>query len=231
MRDKKDLELMKSDPDADASEKQAAAFEFGAALLAMTASYGVEALAIGSLPHGDNAFPIREQSPSTIAEPRLLPVCSKEVTHLFLKTKPGNEVRHVICSTAGRRDEEIALAGKGLAVIICGDDGDLKRKGVIFFGSEIRADESTEQHLAMIAHYAFTRMTTILGLNPVQPLTVRQIEVLSWAAEGKTDQEIALILGLSDHTIDKYMRQIREALGAVNRTAAIVVAMRRGLIA
>ena len=83
----------------------------------------------------------------------------------------------------------------------------------------------------MLAHYAFMRMTMILSANPIQPLTDRQIEVLSWAAEGKTDQEIAMILGLSDHTIDKYMRQVREALGAVNRTAAIVVAMRRGLIA
>jgi DNA-binding CsgD family transcriptional regulator len=221
---------MKCDPDEDASERQVAAFEFGSALLAMTASYGVEALAIGGLPHGDNAFPIREQL-STVVESRLLPVCSKELTHFFLKSKLGKEVRHVICTTAAHRDEEIARAGKGVAVIICSDDRDPKRKGVIFFGSEIREDESTGQHLAMIADYAFTRMTTILGLSPIQPLTGRQIEVLSWAAEGKTDQEIAMILGLSDHTIDKYMRQIREALCAVNRTAAIVIAMRRGLIA
>lgn len=153
------------------------------------------------------------------------------MTHFFLTTKLGKEVRHVICATAAHRDEEIARAGRGLAIIICGETLDPKRKGVIFFGPEIREDESTGQLLAVLAHYAFMRMTMILSANPIQPLTDRQIEVLSWAAEGKTDQEIAMILGLSDHTIDKYMRQIREALCAVNRTAAIVVAMRRGLIA
>jgi DNA-binding CsgD family transcriptional regulator len=37
-------------------------------------------------------------------------------------------------------------------------------------------------------------------------------------------------MALSSHTIDKYMRQIKDALGAANRTAAIVAAIRCGLI-
>jgi LuxR family transcriptional regulator, quorum-sensing system regulator BjaR1 len=54
--------------------------------------------------------------------------------------------------------------------------------------------------------------------------------VLRWVANGKTDWEISVILNISEHTVDKYMRAIKEKLGANNRVNAIARAMRLGLI-
>jgi DNA-binding CsgD family transcriptional regulator len=51
-------------------------------------------------------------------------------------------------------------------------------------------------------------------------LTRRQVEVLSWVARGKTNAEIAKILGLEPKTIGKHLERIFPKLGVENRTAA-----------
>jgi DNA-binding CsgD family transcriptional regulator len=51
-------------------------------------------------------------------------------------------------------------------------------------------------------------------------LTEREIEVLSWVAQGKTNAEIAEILSLKTSTIGKYLERIFPKLGVDNRTAA-----------
>lgn len=55
-------------------------------------------------------------------------------------------------------------------------------------------------------------------------LTNREGEVLSWLSKGKTNRDIAQILGLSPRTIDKHLEQIYSKLGVENRTAAAAVA-------
>lgn len=55
-------------------------------------------------------------------------------------------------------------------------------------------------------------------------LTSREGEVLSWLSKGKTNRDIAQILGLSPRTIDKHLEQIYAKLGVENRTAAAAVA-------
>jgi LuxR family quorum sensing-dependent transcriptional regulator len=62
-------------------------------------------------------------------------------------------------------------------------------------------------------------------------LSKREQEVLQWAAEGKSEWEIGLILGLSEHTADKCIRSARMKLHARNRTHAVAQALRLGLIA
>jgi DNA-binding response OmpR family regulator/DNA-binding CsgD family transcriptional regulator len=56
-------------------------------------------------------------------------------------------------------------------------------------------------------------------------LTTREGEVLSWLAKGKTNRDIAQILGLSPRTIDKHLEQIYSKLGVENRTAAAAIAV------
>ena len=55
-------------------------------------------------------------------------------------------------------------------------------------------------------------------------LTSRESEVLSWLSKGKTNRDIAQILGLSPRTVDKHLEQIYAKLGVENRTAAAAVA-------
>ena len=61
-------------------------------------------------------------------------------------------------------------------------------------------------------------------------LTPREEEVLTWAAVGKTDSDIATILNLSEDTVDSYFRQIFKKLDAINRTVATSKAISYGLI-
>jgi DNA-binding NarL/FixJ family response regulator len=59
-------------------------------------------------------------------------------------------------------------------------------------------------------------------------LTTREGEVLSWLSKGKTNRDIAQILGLSPRTVDKHLEQIYAKLGVENRTAAAAIATSTG---
>jgi len=50
-------------------------------------------------------------------------------------------------------------------------------------------------------------------------------EVLLWVAQGKTNPEIASILGISESTVKKHMIEIMQTLGVETRTAATLEAL------
>jgi DNA-binding NarL/FixJ family response regulator len=60
--------------------------------------------------------------------------------------------------------------------------------------------------------------------RPSAPLTGREAEVLSWLAKGKTNRDIADILGMSPRTVNKHLEHIFEKLGVETRTAAAALA-------
>ncbi|MEZ5385319.1 MAG: helix-turn-helix transcriptional regulator [Prosthecobacter sp.] len=57
-------------------------------------------------------------------------------------------------------------------------------------------------------------------------LTRRQAEVLHWVAEGKSNDEIATILGCSINTVKAHLKDIFRHLGLHSRTAAAASAYR-----
>ena len=61
-------------------------------------------------------------------------------------------------------------------------------------------------------------------------LNEREIQVLTWAARGKTSQEIAQILELSKRTVDFHIDNAREKLGVATRVQAAIKATVGGLI-
>jgi DNA-binding CsgD family transcriptional regulator len=58
-------------------------------------------------------------------------------------------------------------------------------------------------------------------------LTLRETDVLEWVAEGKTNAEIGIILGMSPRTVQKHLEHIFEKLGVETRTAAAMWAFVR----
>jgi DNA-binding CsgD family transcriptional regulator len=56
-------------------------------------------------------------------------------------------------------------------------------------------------------------------------LTRREVEVLTWVTDGKTNSEIGLILGTSPRTVQKHLEHIFEKLGVEARTAAAARAL------
>lgn len=65
------------------------------------------------------------------------------------------------------------------------------------------------------------RLLAMPDLKMVERLTLRQREVLEWIADGKTNQDIAMILGLTPATVEKHLRLARRALN-VDTTAQAV---------
>jgi DNA-binding NarL/FixJ family response regulator len=64
-----------------------------------------------------------------------------------------------------------------------------------------------------------------------EPLTPREVQVLELLAEGLANKAIAERLGISDQTVKFHVAAILGKLGVANRTEAVRVAVRRGLIA
>ena len=64
-----------------------------------------------------------------------------------------------------------------------------------------------------------------------EPLTARELQVLALLAEGLANKAIASRLGISDQTVKFHVAAIIGKLGAANRTEAVRLAVRRGLIA
>jgi DNA-binding NarL/FixJ family response regulator len=62
------------------------------------------------------------------------------------------------------------------------------------------------------------------------PLTPREIQVLELLAEGLANKAIAARLAISDQTVKFHVSAICGKLGAANRTEAVRLAIRRGLI-
>jgi NarL family two-component system response regulator LiaR len=68
------------------------------------------------------------------------------------------------------------------------------------------------------------------GLPPTEePLTEREVEVLSLVAQGLTNQEIADRLYVSERTVRTHVSNILSKLHLANRTQAALYALRKGL--
>jgi DNA-binding NarL/FixJ family response regulator len=61
-------------------------------------------------------------------------------------------------------------------------------------------------------------------------LTAREVEVLQQVSGGNRNRDIAEILHISEETVKVHVKHIMEKLGARDRTQAIAIAVRRGII-
>lgn len=57
--------------------------------------------------------------------------------------------------------------------------------------------------------------------GPATELTPRELEVISHVAEGRTNNEIGWLLGISPHTVRKHLENAYEKLGTHTRTGAV----------
>jgi DNA-binding NarL/FixJ family response regulator len=64
----------------------------------------------------------------------------------------------------------------------------------------------------------------------INQLTVRQLEVLERLCQGKTNKQVATELGLSEKTVKAHVTSIFKVLGVVNRTQAVLIARRLGMM-
>jgi DNA-binding NarL/FixJ family response regulator len=63
-----------------------------------------------------------------------------------------------------------------------------------------------------------------------ETLTRREVEVLEHIAVGNRNKDIADLLFISEETVKGHVKHIMEKLGASDRTQAVAIAVRRGII-
>jgi DNA-binding NarL/FixJ family response regulator len=63
-----------------------------------------------------------------------------------------------------------------------------------------------------------------------ETLSKREVEVLQKVAGGNRNSDIAALLFISEETVKGHIKHIMEKLGASDRTEAVAVGIRRGII-
>lgn len=61
-------------------------------------------------------------------------------------------------------------------------------------------------------------------------ITPRECQILRWVRDGKSNQQIAVALGISPLTVKNHVQKILRKLGASNRAQAVALAMDKGLL-
>lgn len=122
--------------------------------------------------------------------------------------------------------------GELLALPLYGPHG---RHALCGLGRARRRDlfERTDAvQLHMIAQAAHLKALTIRPLPEEESpaLSLREVEILRWVAQGKSNGVIAEILSISPGTVDTYLRRMFEKLDVADRTSAAVKGVAIGLI-
>ena len=70
---------------------------------------------------------------------------------------------------------------------------------------------------------AFQAWDIAAEAKALKELSGKQLEILHWARQGKSNRDIATIMGLSKRAIDYHMSEILRKLGVASRAQAIVL--------
>ncbi len=113
--------------------------------------------------------------------------------------------------------------------------GPQSRNGLASYGGpknqELMDDKTGAEFriFAQMAHLKLCQLTPDLyGID--KSLSRREMQIIGWAAKGKSNSEISTILGLSESSIDSYMRRAFTKLDAHDRTSASVKAISMDLV-
>lgn len=113
--------------------------------------------------------------------------------------------------------------GSGDGVVVPVHDAGHLAWFVGFFGRAPDLSERTVLTLGAAAYAAYDRFRQLLDVNhDGSPLTARESECLSWAAQGKTDRETARILGISPRTVRFHIDNAKKKLGVATRIQAVM---------
>jgi transcriptional regulator EpsA len=138
-----------------------------------------------------------------------------------------------------------ALADVGAAGVLGGFEGELRDAGFdsvlvhgtgataegasvfVLFGLPMRPGPRQAYFLELLLahlHLALLRLPaqeTHTAGTPARPLSAREAEIVGWLREGKSNEEMAQILGISALTVKNHLQRIYRLLGVGNRAHAL----------
>ncbi|MEI6546849.1 MAG: response regulator [Burkholderiales bacterium] len=123
----------------------------------------------------------------------------------FFAGKPAEEPMRWL-HAAGQAEDEAMPIDKGGQTLAAKRVGTVGLGEVMWLLSVRKSDAPAPSRLASAA------------------LTPREVEVLSWVSKGKTNRDVADILGMSPRTVNKHLEHVFEKLGVETRSAAAALA-------
>ena len=138
--------------------------------------------------------------------------------------------------TVFRAAHDYGIAEQGLTIPVRGPFGDIGLFSVTRSCSnrewsvlkrEILGDL---QHAAVNLHDHVMKVSLHTRKSAHQSLSAREVEVLQWVAAGKTQQDVADILSISNRTVEVHLRSARTKLAALTTSQAVGRAIGQGLI-
>jgi DNA-binding NarL/FixJ family response regulator len=173
---------------------------------------------IGAAESGAQAMEFfRKMAPDiTLVDLRLPDMTGHELTRQILAQSPNARVI-VLTSFEGDADIERALAAGARGYVVKG----MVREELL---GAIRAVHSGKKHV----HGAVAeKLAEHLGS---EKLSERELQVLEEMAAGKRNKEIGAELSIAEDTVKMHVKNILEKLQVNDRTEAVTVALRRGIL-
>ncbi|WP_275788822.1 transcriptional regulator VisN [Pararhizobium gei] len=102
---------------------------------------------------------------------------------------------------------------------------------MLLFPQDVILSQESLRDVGLLAGY-FASLTQdrVTRKDREFELTERELECLFWIAEGKTSDEIAVILGISRNTINNYITSVMRKTATKTRSEAIAYAVRNNLV-
>jgi DNA-binding NarL/FixJ family response regulator len=142
-----------------------------------------------------------------------------EATRLIMEARP--ETRVLVFTSFSDRDRILdALDAGAVGYLLKDTDPDELVRG-------IRAAVRGESPLAPKAAQVLVSNRT--RVRPENDLTERELTILGLVADGLSNKEIGLKLGIAEKTVKTHLTAVFQRLGVVSRTQAALWAQRRGL--
>lgn len=125
----------------------------------------------------------------------------------------------------------LADIGDGVAVACTGP---FARSGYVGVGDPLfdgPIDQGLVRKVQVAAQLCFQKYCALVDAPDDRPdLSQRELDVIRWIGEGKSNTVIAEILGITKSSVDSYVKRIFAKLGVSDRTAAAVKSVSLGLI-
>jgi DNA-binding CsgD family transcriptional regulator len=128
-----------------------------------------------------------------------------------------------------------AGVGDGIGISLRGDDSELVGVGIARSSSPGSSRRKLQDYNFLSDAYLLSTCLhetyrDLIIKSARASVSAREHDILSWGAEGKTDDEIGMILGISTSTVRFHWNNIFKKLAANGRTYAITKALRQHII-
>jgi DNA-binding NarL/FixJ family response regulator len=173
---------------------------------------------VGAAESGAEALQLIHTTPMDVAlvDLRLKDMSGHELTRQLLSRSSSIRII-ILTSFEGDADIERALSAGARGYIVKGTARDELLRA-------IRGVHLGRRHIpGSVAEKLVEHMSS-------EKLSDRELQVLGQIALGKRNKEIGAVLGIAEDTVKMHVKNVLEKLGVNDRTEAVTVALRRGIL-